>query len=271
MRFSIVSSGDFATATVFTSGGEILTADSMNPNWGSIVDALTNGDESNIVSLFNPGITAANKFESLSERVSIQNGHVFFDGDLVDNTLTQQIVRFLQEGVDDWKPLVAYMEKVYQNPIDHSREQLFNFIRANGITITEDGDLVLYKGVRDDLTSVSAGPALVNGEAVNGHVPNQPGNVIEMQRSKVVHDPEVACSTGLHVGAWEYASTFGTVTLECHVNPRDVVSVPIDHSAQKVRTCRYKVVGVVNRPVDTAVRYNDDDDYDYDYSYAGGY
>lgn len=56
--------------------------------------------------------------------------------------------------------------------------------------------------------------------------------------------------------------------LEVVINPRDVVSVPHDCSAQKLRTCRYVVTGVTDQdfgtPLKSASTWGDDayDDYD---------
>ena len=50
----------------------------------------------------------------------------------------------------------------------------------------------------------------------------------------------------------DYWSILGTV-LEVYVNPRDVVSVPHDYSAQKIRVCRYVVGEPVDKPYDEPV------------------
>jgi len=70
----------------------------------------------------------------------------------------------------------------------------------------------------------------------------------------------VGCHTGLHVGTYAYASNFGQgALLEVQVNPRDVVSVPTDCSAAKMRTCRYVVVDTIDQPYTTAVKPYDDE------------
>jgi hypothetical protein len=56
-------------------------------------------------------------------------------------------------------------------------------------------------------------------------------------------DANSACSFGLHVGTWDYASTFGHgATLTVRVDPANVVSVPHDCNTQKIRTCEYDVI-----------------------------
>jgi hypothetical protein len=86
-----------------------------------------------------------------------------------------------------------------------------------------------------------------------------------MPRDQVQFDPGVGCHTGLHVGTFEYAAGFAQgALLEVVVNPRDVVSVPTDCGAQKMRTCRYTVVGLLEQRLDSPLRVYDqaaDEDY----------
>lgn len=252
--------GDQKVITVFIPGQPMpFCADSTHPNFAKIVAAVEKGDEAGLPTLFDAAAEIAKQFKALSERVSVAAGRIYFDGDEIHNTLTEQVRRFLDEGVEDYKPLVKFFEKVQANPSQHSRDQLYEWLTRHKFTITDEGDLLGYKGVKNDLTSVHAGPAIVDGKAVNGHVPNNVGSTIEIARGQVVADSSVGCSVGLHVGTWEYARKWGPTLLEVHVNPRDVVSVPTDCNAQKVRVCRYKVVAVHgSKPqVASAVKVND--------------
>lgn len=256
VKYNLVSVGDTSNITVVYQG-EMYVADNTHPNFKAIVAAAVAADPS-VVDLFDIAKTAGVKFSKISDRVSVAHGQVYFDGEVVDNALANQILRFMQEGVEDFKPLVNFYEKIMQNPNEHSREQAFVWLNKYNFTLTPDGDVVGYKGVRKDadgnFVSIHAGPAIVNGESVNGHVPNPVGAVVEMARSNVQHDPGIGCHTGLHVGTWDYASGFAQgAVLEVHFNPRDIVSVPTDCAAQKVRTCRYKVVNVIDTPYETAV------------------
>lgn len=217
-------------------------------------------DDPAVLDLFNLAKAVSERFSRLTERVSTANGRLYFDGDEVANALAAQVIRFLDEGVDDWQPLVNFFEKVEANPNEHSREQLYRWLDRHDFTITPSGDFVGYKGVGNDLKSIHSGPGIVDGVPMNGRLPNNPGSMVEIARSAVHHDPSVGCSTGLHVGTHGYASSFGAVCLEVHVNPRDVVSVPTDCGDQKVRCCRYLVVGQVEAAYDSAYIESDEDD-----------
>lgn len=249
---------------VFVPGQAPATADSTHPNFQTILDRVQSGDvDESVLDLFDVADTVAKRFEALSERVTVANGQVYFDGDPVVNALTKQIVRFLDEGVEDWEPLVLFFENVAANPEPHSREQLYEWLDRRDFAIDSDGYVVGYRGLRSDLTSVHSGPGIVNGEAVNGHLDNSPGNTVEMPRSTVHHDPGQGCSIGLHVGTYAYAQSWSQGGLvKVLVNPRDVVSVPTDSDAAKMRVCRYTVVESITAPVTSAYDSSYYDDYD---------
>lgn len=236
---------------------EIFTVSNSNPFWEDIVDAILDDDEDTVRELITDiagGV--ANVFQQVTERVSIRDKVVYFDGDPIHNSLANAISR--AESSTELTSLASFMEKCYTNPRKHSRDNLFDWLSTHDFAITEDGDLVGYKGVSDDLGSLTRGPGIVNGVEMKGSLPNLPGNVLEMARSSVQHDPSIGCSVGLHVGTWEYASGFGPRTLRVIVNPRDVVSVPTDCNWAKMRVCRYVVDQEVEQPQRDFVYYDED-------------
>lgn len=251
MQFFLVGSEGSSTITVVVPGHTPKSAQSDHPNFDKIRELALAGDES-VIELFEPGIAAIERFERLTERVTYANGNIYFDGDKVANPIAMQILRFLEEDVDDWYPLVLFLENLQQNPNEHSREMLYTWLEPRDFTITQDGKILGYKGVsRTDgrFFSINRGSAIVDGTVVEGSIPNEIGSVIEMPRNSVQFDPSEGCSTGLHVGTWSYANSFGGGNvLEVHVNPRDVVSVPTDSQQQKMRVCRYEVVNIIEAP-----------------------
>src|ERR1700756_286796 len=236
-----------------------------HPNWDEIFTHVVVNDDPDVealILLLDVAAAAAAKFNYLSERVGVRDGRVYIDHDEVDNRLTRQIVRFLNDGIDNWQPLVNFFEKAASNPNEHSRRMLGDWLADHNFTITADGDIVGYKGVKSSskegvqYESTTAGPAVVDGEQhEKGYVPNNIGSTIEVPRSYVAFDPAEACSTGLHIGTYEFARGYGSrgAVLQVHVNPRDVVSVPTDCSAQKMRVCRYTVIDAVTAKIEEAV------------------
>lgn len=273
MNFSLVSDGTNEYITVFTSTGKVMSASKDHPNFESIVSKVRAG-EPDVESLFDVSLAVNQAFNKVSDRVSILNGQVYFDGDVVDNALSKQIVRFMHDNnLDRVNALVNFFENVAANPNEHSREQLYRWLDNHDFPITDQGMIVAYKGVELDVSgnyrSIHSGTAIVDGVVVNGRIPNALGSVIEMPRSEVQFDPSVGCHTGLHAGTWDYASSFGRGgVLTVEINPRDVVSVPTDCESQKVRVCRYKVLDVTEVEISSSY-YDDgssmDNDFDDDF------
>lgn len=253
VKYNIVSNDDEQTSVTVFFGRDILLATKDHPNFGRIVNALETGEDNvdTLHALFDVGVAIVKNFEHLSERVTVSHGKLYLDGDEMETALSQAILRFHAEGNDDFKPLVAFLEKLAQNPNPLSVEQLFRWLRDKRYAFAPDGDFIAYKGVRTGTKgvgyeSVNSGTAFVNGAVMKGSIPNKPDTIIEMPRSKVTFDPKQGCSTGLHAGNWRYAKEFSQgAVLRVKINPRDVVSVPTDSNDEKLRVCRYKVLNIV--------------------------
>lgn len=273
IQYSLIRNSGGEVITVFANG-QMVSAMDTHPNWAGI-KAGAEADDPNVIDLFDIGRTAQIRFERLSERVTVRNGKVHWDNVSVHSALTEQVVRFIENGQEDFGPLVEFFEKVQTNENEHSREQLFDWLKVHDFTILPNGNFIGYKGVRvngDSFESISHGNAISNGIEYTGAIPNPVGAVVEMPRDQVQHDPSMGCHTGLHVGTWDYASGFAQgAVLKVEVNPRDVVSVPTDCGHQKLRTCRYTVLEVIDAPVAGPLDYDyvDEDEDDYDDTSAG--
>jgi len=163
---------------------------------------------------------------------TVVNGSIMIDGKVLPAALSNKLVDLVDAGKDT-KRLEFFWDNLSQNPTESARQDLYEFLEANNVPITQDGCFVTYKKVRDDWW-----------DSHTGHThENKPGSVVSMPREAVDNDRRNTCSAGLHVAAFEYAQGFsGTRLLECKVNPRDVVAVPPDYSQQKMRVCRYEVL-----------------------------
>jgi hypothetical protein len=248
MKYQLIDDNEgFGSITVYLDGETYFATRASHENFDRIVEMVRN-DDLNVIDLFDltRGIPRYSD-RNLSGRVTLQGGTVYFDGEPMDNSLSDLMMRFIDSG-DDPTGLVKFLENLDENPNPHSRKMLFDWLNTHRFSITEGGKIVGYKGVRDDFSSITAGPGYVNGQKFNGHLDNTPGNVLSIDRSKVTFDPRVGCSAGLHVGTWGYARDFGPVVLEVHVHPKDVVSVPTDCESQKMRVAEYTVVRVVTKP-----------------------
>lgn len=168
-------------------------------------------------------------------------------GDPVEEVVLAAAIRLTNSDAD-LAPLGAFLRRLERNPSQASRSQLFGWLKAGGFTLTTEGFIVGYKSVRADGRSAHAGHELVTVEAqdgsvetVVGHVPYPVGATVWMARDLVNDDRNSSCSVGLHVGTFGYAERFSEQMLVVLVDPADVVSVPTDSSAQKMRVCRLYV------------------------------
>lgn len=277
MQYSVISCEDNSVITVVIPGdpNSPYALDSSQANFSAIrslcgdIDDLQKDNVEPFQSLIalqellSLPRTIEKRFERLSQRVTVRDGEIEFDGDPMDNSLTKEILRYVNDD-EDFQPFVNFFEKLMNNPSADSREQFYDWIAAADLTVLPNGDFVGYKAVRRandttlaDWTSCNtSGWAYVNDERYDGAIPQIMGGVVTLPRNKVVFDPAVSCSFGLHVGTWYYAKSgpmSGDAVLEVHVNPVDVVSVPRDHKGAKIRCCRYEVVDVVDRPHNVAV------------------
>lgn len=259
LRYTIVGNTGAQTITAFVLGHpKVLIAKDDHPNFGiieQIIGTLEDGYEvemDSFIDLFNVEDTVRRRFAQISERVTVSGGTVYFDGEAIDNALTRQILRTMDEGAD-FTGLANFMEKLMDNPDAHSREQFYPWVATSiergQFTILPNGNFLGYKGVQSDgnggYQSIRQGPGIVNGVAMTGNLPNNIGDVLEMARTRVYNDPSVGCAQGLHVGTFDYAVGWGHgLVLGVEVNPTDVVSVPTDCDAQKIRCARYKVIDV---------------------------
>ena len=210
--------------------------------------------------LFDLSPQLAAKFHGITDRVSIRDGRAYFDGDEVSNALSEHLLRALDQGDEiEWLSLANFWENLAQNPNEHSRNELFDWLKKyETFTITLDGCIIGYKGVDEEFKSSFTGEALVNGEVVKGHIPYVPGTRVEMSRSVVRHNPSQGCSVGLHVATHKFANGWDDKTVSVKVNPRDVVSVP-QGDTEKMRVCRLDVIEVVEAEYDAVVLDVDED------------
>lgn len=235
---------------------------------------------------------AANlKLSQVTDHISTDGAHVYFDNAdfhhvKLDEALEDHLVRLLRDSARDeaskrdFKSFCAFAENLYANVDERKREDFVKWLDAQGwLTFTDDGCLVGYRGAQVNKAtgvaeSIHEGPAYVDGEYVNGHVPNPDGAVVTMDRSMVENNPAVGCSTGLHVGTYDYARGWGRdVLLKVKVDPRDVISVPFDCNAQKIRCCRFTVLehfplangDDYRHDWEDDLTYGDDEDYDEDW------
>lgn len=228
---------------IFTRGGlslviagKAFNIEQTHPNYQSVVTALKSKQYDDIPDLIDQQ-TAVKKYVEQNSAgdvtVDVHAGVVNYRGEEVHNSVTEHIIKMMHDGFSV-EPLVRFLDNLMQNPSKKAIDELYRWMTANGITITEDGHILAYKRVQDDYTSFHDNKTL---HAV--------GKSVSMNRYSVDDRSEVTCSTGLHFCSHAYLPNYcagrGRV-LVLKINPRDVVSIPNDYNDSKGRACEYFVM-----------------------------
>lgn len=218
------------TITLFI-GEKNHSVDTTHPNYQRIKDSLRDKKYDSLESLVDIPRTVAKYSGS---QVTVDNGVVKYQGEVIHNSVVNKILQFVTEGFDI-NPLVKFLENLMQNPSKRSVDSLYEFLERHDLVIDEDGFFLAYKKVNSNWM-----------DFYKGEIDNSVGNTVRMSRNKISDDVRVGCSFGLHVGslnyaAFEYHPGQGKLIV-VRVNPKDVVSVPEDCNHQKMRVAEYKVM-----------------------------
>lgn len=213
--------------------GKSVSLNSDDANFVLVSEAARRGDEESVLDLLDHNRLVKrwsnNKFW-VNEEGTIADG----DGPL-PGVLHERVMAMIRENQ---KPtaLFNFWSRLKGNPSNRSVTQLWDFLQHSSIPLTDSGYFLAYKSVRPDFK-----------DHHSNKWENHPGKVLSMPRNQISDDPRTPCHEGFHVGALSYAQGFGGVDSKlviCKVDPADVVCVPYDESARKMRVCKYEVVGV---------------------------
>jgi len=213
--------------------GERHSINAGNTLFSKALDAYKADDWDAFIACVNPEIRLKSLYASY-EGIEVKDGNLYVFGDPVHSTLATRVLSFLEHGLD-CVHLFKFILKLNLNPSKRAVDELYTFLEHRALPITDNGNFLAYKAVRADYTDKHTGKFLNTVDAV-----------LEMPRNKVDDDKNVGCSYGFHAGTVEYAKDFlggqGHLMI-VEINPADVVSIPTDCQFQKLRTCKYKVVG----------------------------
>lgn len=201
-------------------------------------------------------------FEDL--RLTVNSDGTFsgtYKGIVLPNVLTQKFYDMYKDGCKNFDMYFKFIDNILKNPRESVREELYDFLAAESLPINDAGNFIAYKGVREDMYSVTGSNRDSNGNFTtnviqgvvdnSGRILNSIGSTIRVRVTDVCDDRSIGCAQGLHVGSYSYASGFGNITLAVEVNPMNVISVPTDCSCQKCRVSEYTVKNIVERRYET--------------------
>lgn len=197
-------------------------------NWDAIPD-LVNIKKTVEKAIAESSITAGS--------VTIEHGEVFYDGSVVHSSLANRMVSMAREGFDI-AHMVKFLQNLMLNPSFRAVNELYDFLEAGAIPITEKGTFLGYKKITPDWTDI-----------YTKKLDNSVGATVKMNRNQVNEDSSQTCSAGLHICAYSYLSHYGSCAdnrvVVCEINPMNVVSIPTDYNNTKMRVCEYTVIGEV--------------------------
>jgi hypothetical protein len=200
-----------------------------------------------------------------------QNGSLYLKG--IKEPIPDQLADMIKDGLKEKVDISTYKNfwiNLALNPDVNVRSQLFGFLEHNGHPLTKHGYFLAYKAVNvktkyDETTGEPLPPKIYDAETGEKIITQdlvftsihkgkygsiiKVGEPVTMPREECDSDPMVTCSSGLHVGSMEYVAQFGysdSVILECLINPRHVIAVPIDYNNTKMRVCEYYPFAISN-------------------------
>jgi len=167
--------------------------------------------------------------------IRVVGSEVIYDGKPLHNVMCERILDIMREGLDA-TGLVKFLENLMQNPSYTAVQELYLFLEANQIPITEDGHFLAWKKIRNNWKDI-------HSNSVDYSV----GATPSMKRNEVDPDRDRTCSNGLHCAGWSYLPYFGSNgdsdrIVIVKVNPADVIAVPNDYDNAKMRVCRMEVL-----------------------------
>lgn len=217
--------------------GTTHTINSDHTNYAAIRTALKAKDHALVESLINVAKAVTNY---VAGRVVIKGGQVFYGDMEVKNSVVTRILTMLREGFDA-QPMINFLDNLMANPSKRAVDELYGFLEATKLPITDDGHFLAYKKVRSDYK-----------DFYTGLMDNSIGAKPSMPRNAVDDNKDNTCSDGLHFCSLSYLPNYhggqGRVVI-LKINPADVVSIPSDYNNAKGRAWTYEIVG--ENPSDT--------------------
>lgn len=237
--------------------GKEYSINAGNSSFSKALEAYNAKDWESFIYIVNPEIRLKSLYASY-EGIEVKDGNLYVFGDPIHSTIAKRVISFIEHGLD-CVHLFKFILKLNMNPSKRAVDELYTFLEHRALPVTDNGNFLAYKAVRADYT-----------DKYSGKFMNTIDSVLEMPRNKVDDNKENGCSYGFHAGSVDYAKNFmdrdGHLML-VEINPADVVSIPTDCQFQKLRTCKYKVVGEyeidLNDPM-YASRFQTDQDDDVD-------
>lgn len=215
--------------------GQQVTFYDTDVAFEKVIKAIHDSDDATINNLIVNAKTIINYSDGSLRK---ENGALIYHRGkdyVLPDALTKIIIKHQQNALP-FDHFVTFFENILKNPSSDSVMDLYAFLERNDLPITDDGCFLAYKGVTADYR-----------DSYSGKFDNRVGKIVKMPREEVNPDREITCSRGLHVCSRSYLDDWYCCDhiMLVKVNPKDVVSVPIDYHNSKMRVCEYCVLSEV--------------------------
>lgn len=237
MSIAVINSGSSVSLTFLKEGGKSVIFNTDHPSFSVVAGKLKDGSltyqEACDLKEVKNGL-AARVVAFTQGKCTVENDKVFFEGQEVHHVMVKRIMDFMKLGLPV-ENLLHCLERTLSNVSAWAVESLWPFLENKGFPITEDGCFIGYKAVHADTYM----------DLWKGAVDYTPGKSLErvkrLKRNEVDDDRNKECSFGYHVGTLDYALSYGRISgkpfvvVLVKVAPEDVVSVPSEGRARKIR------------------------------------
>jgi len=230
---------DGKALTVYFSNGDIGVWHKENPDYEKVKELAKKEEWVEVEVLHNkPKAILEGEVEVTNDEVTIKtkNGKTKLNND--HGSLVKFIKLLKKKGVIDTRidEIKPFLKKMFENKYIDAVTEIYDFCTQMDFEITKDGNFLAYKNVNDDLSS----------KWDNGETKHKIGEYTEV--SEFCTDRNQTCAQGLHFCSKGYLSSYGGAkTIVVEIDPRDVVSVPIDYNNMKGRCRRYKTIGILGK------------------------
>ncbi len=146
---------------------------------------------------------------------------LYQDGPVRHQFSTQMATRLVKKvkAGEDVTGILRFAERLIHNPSKRAVNELYSFLVASEIEITDDGMVRCFKKVTSEYK-----------DCRTRTFDNSPGVTVSLPRFMVDDNADNLCSAGLHVCSRAYLSHFGGQrVISVLVDPADFVSVPNDY------------------------------------------
>ena len=258
MNFAFIN----GVAVIFKDDGSYVECDDTHPEYSRVLECIKEKNFDEAIKLCEQDLEKKinEKYKEDGVVYDAKTESVYINGELQHSHIATRIAEHAKANLP-FEHLLKFIERLNKNPSYNSRMELYNFLESKHIQITDDGCFLGYKSVRANFTDWHS-----------GKFDNRIGQTPSVPREEVDDNPNNACSSGLHVGNYEYASSFycgsDRQLLMVKVDPSDVVSVPT-YACNKLRCCKYEVISLCKNKLEKNI-YRDDlssVDEDYEDSY----